>query len=133
MSLACHNGWQQLVHSPSVVVTKKKRESIHEIDEPSQANTAGGRLVDNSFLRKVAHIQDDSKATMPRNLKDSIYTRYSPIIYLYSSPSSFFIYLIYIMSPNKIIIIITIIIIIIQQTIFLYKFIGLLTSVFSSF
>ena len=81
VSLACHNGWQQLAHSPTVVVTKKKRESIHEIDEPAQANTAGGKFVDNSFLRKVAHIQDDSKSTLPRSLKDSIYTRYVPSHY----------------------------------------------------
>ncbi|CAL9132622.1 unnamed protein product [Musa acuminata var. zebrina] len=58
LSIGAHTAKQQLVHSPSVWVSKKKRESIPEVEMPDQVVGEAGRFVNKSFLRKVAHIQD---------------------------------------------------------------------------
>ncbi|CAL9076015.1 unnamed protein product, partial [Musa textilis] len=58
LSIGGHTAKQQLVHSPSVWVSKKKRESIRVVEMPDQVAGEAGRFVDKSFLRKVAHIQD---------------------------------------------------------------------------
>ncbi|KAK9692391.1 hypothetical protein RND81_09G261200 [Saponaria officinalis] len=73
--IAVHTGKQQLLHSPSVHVSKRRRESYPEADDPTRSVKHGGNFVDKSFLRKVAHIQDESKQTLPKNDPDSIYTR----------------------------------------------------------
>ncbi|KAL9248403.1 hypothetical protein vseg_021728 [Gypsophila vaccaria] len=74
-SIAIHTGKQQLLHSPSVHVSKRRRETVPEVDDPSRSVKHGGNFVDKSFLRKVAHIQDESKQTLPKKDPGSIYTR----------------------------------------------------------
>ncbi|XP_056699815.1 uncharacterized protein [Spinacia oleracea] len=73
--IASHTGYQQLVHNPNVYLNKKKREMINEVENPMQAVNHGGRLVDNSFLRKVAHIQGKGQETIPNPINGNIYTR----------------------------------------------------------
>ncbi|XP_021771855.1 uncharacterized protein LOC110735997 [Chenopodium quinoa] len=73
--IASHTGYQQLVHNPNVYFNKKKREMINELENPMQAVNHGGRYVDNSFLRKVAHVQDKGKETVPNPVNGNIYTR----------------------------------------------------------
>ncbi|KAK8627261.1 hypothetical protein V6N13_134878 [Hibiscus sabdariffa] len=56
--IGTHTAKQQLRHNPNVVITKTKRESISELDNPDQASASGHKFLDKSFLRKVAHLQD---------------------------------------------------------------------------
>ncbi|KAL3655156.1 hypothetical protein CASFOL_000942 [Castilleja foliolosa] len=62
VSVACmmgiHTAKQQLLYSPSVQVTKKKRESIPEVDSPDAVIQSSDKFLSKSFLRKVGHIQD---------------------------------------------------------------------------
>ncbi|KAL4280800.1 hypothetical protein GQ457_03G006810 [Hibiscus cannabinus] len=56
--IGIHTAKQQLRHNPNVVITKTKRESISELDNPDQASASGHKFLDKSFLRKVGHLQD---------------------------------------------------------------------------
>ncbi|KAI8526727.1 hypothetical protein RHMOL_Rhmol12G0018200 [Rhododendron molle] len=58
VSIGVHTAKQQLVHSPSVRVNKKRRESVPEVDDPDHIVGGSEKFIDKSFLRKVAHIQD---------------------------------------------------------------------------
>ncbi|XP_058195484.1 uncharacterized protein LOC131311881 [Rhododendron vialii] len=58
VSIGVHTAKQQLVHSPSVRVNKKRRESVPEVDDPDHVVGGSEKFIDKSFLRKVAHIQD---------------------------------------------------------------------------
>ncbi|XP_074319180.1 uncharacterized protein LOC141656252 [Silene latifolia] len=72
--IAVHTGKQQLLHNPSVYVNKKRR-ALPEVEEATRAVKSGGKMVDKSFLRKVAHIQDESSSTLPPTHTGNIYTR----------------------------------------------------------
>ncbi|XP_022148954.1 uncharacterized protein LOC111017496 isoform X2 [Momordica charantia] len=77
VTIGTHTAKQQLLHSPVVMLSKKKRESIPEVDDPDTVITSADKFVNKSFLRKVAHIQDHNKTlrdpqhpdpfTRPRN------------------------------------------------------------------
>ncbi|WOL15902.1 hypothetical protein Cni_G24683 [Canna indica] len=58
VTIGIHTAKQQLVHSPGVRVSKKKRELIPEVEEPDHVAGEADRFVTKSFLRKVAHLQD---------------------------------------------------------------------------
>ncbi|KAK1319260.1 hypothetical protein QJS10_CPB04g00065 [Acorus calamus] len=58
VSIGAHTAKQHLVHSPGVYVSKKKRESVPEVDDPDRVADEADKFVTKSFLRKVAHIQD---------------------------------------------------------------------------
>ncbi|KAL6572426.1 hypothetical protein OROMI_013384 [Orobanche minor] len=62
VSVACligiHTAKQQLLHSPSVQLTKKRRECIPEVDSPEAVIQSADKFMSKSFLRKVGHIQD---------------------------------------------------------------------------
>ncbi|URD88241.1 hypothetical protein MUK42_26617 [Musa troglodytarum] len=58
LSIGAHTGRQQLVHSPGVRVSKKKRELTAEVEEPEHVAGEADRFVTKSFSRKVAHLQD---------------------------------------------------------------------------
>ncbi|KAL6493235.1 hypothetical protein OROGR_032994 [Orobanche gracilis] len=62
VSVACligiHTAKQQLLHSPSVHLTKKRRECIPEVDNPDAVIQSADKFMSKSFLRKVGHIQD---------------------------------------------------------------------------
>lgn len=58
LSIGTHTAKQQLVHNPNVSLSKKKRGSISEADDPDRAVNMSDKFLNKSFLRKVAHIQD---------------------------------------------------------------------------
>ncbi|XP_022725029.1 uncharacterized protein LOC111281579 [Durio zibethinus] len=74
LCMAIHTAKQQLVHSPGVVISKKNRESISEADNPDQALASADKFLNKSFLRKVAHIQDN-KRTLPDPSRPDPFTR----------------------------------------------------------
>ncbi|MED6182305.1 hypothetical protein PIB30_027415 [Stylosanthes scabra] len=57
---ACHTGFQQLVRSPTVHVNKHRRETMPEVSDPDRTLNCAHKFVNGSFLRKVAHIQDNN-------------------------------------------------------------------------
>ncbi|CAO2837218.1 unnamed protein product [Amaranthus hypochondriacus] len=74
-SIASHTAYQQLRYNPNVYFSKKKRATIEEAENPMNAVNHGGKFVDKSFLRKVAHIQEKGKETIPNPVNGNIYTR----------------------------------------------------------
>lgn len=60
VTIGTHTIKQQLAHSPSVSLSKKKRSSLSEVEDPESAVNSSDKFVHKSFLRKVAHIQDDN-------------------------------------------------------------------------
>ncbi|XP_008459927.1 uncharacterized protein LOC103498899 [Cucumis melo] len=74
VSIATHTAKQQLLHSPMVNCSKKKRESIPEVEDPDTVITSADKFINKSFLRKVAHIQDDTK-TLPDPVHLDPFTR----------------------------------------------------------
>ncbi|KAJ7979998.1 NADH-ubiquinone reductase complex 1 MLRQ subunit [Quillaja saponaria] len=73
MTIGTHTAKQQLVHSPSVRVNKKRRESIPEVDDPDLVVSSADKFVNKSFLRKVAHVQDH-KRTLPDTARPDPFT-----------------------------------------------------------
>ncbi|EEF50134.1 conserved hypothetical protein [Ricinus communis] len=74
IGIGLHTAKQQLVHSPSVNISKKRRESLPEVDIPEVVSCNGDKFINKSFLRKVAHIQKD-KRTLPDPTLPNPYTR----------------------------------------------------------
>ncbi|CAH9086277.1 unnamed protein product [Cuscuta epithymum] len=56
--MGVHTAKNQLIHSPSVQVKKKKRENLVEVDDPKTVVGSADKFVNKSFLRKVGQIQD---------------------------------------------------------------------------
>ncbi|XP_038906484.1 uncharacterized protein LOC120092464 [Benincasa hispida] len=74
VSIGTHTAKQQLLHSPVVNFSKKKRESIPEVDDPDTIINSANKFINKSFLRKVAHIQEDTK-TLPDPVHPNPFTR----------------------------------------------------------
>ncbi|XP_075516049.1 uncharacterized protein LOC142550888 [Primulina tabacum] len=72
--IGIHTATQQLTRSPSVQVTKKMRESVPEVEIPDAVLGSAEKFIDRSFLRKVAHIQDNYKDQQDSPTQ-SIFTR----------------------------------------------------------
>ncbi|KAL5732348.1 hypothetical protein ACOSP7_031691 [Xanthoceras sorbifolium] len=76
LTIGTHTAKQQLVHCPNVGVSKKKRRSVSEVEDPDRAVNSSDKFLNKSFLRKVAHIQEHNRVlpdpvradpfTMPR-------------------------------------------------------------------
>ncbi|THF95417.1 hypothetical protein TEA_026549 [Camellia sinensis var. sinensis] len=84
LAIGVHTAKQQLFHSPAVQISKKKRESIMEVEDPDYIMVDSNKFLNKSFLGKVAHIQDhDPAQTNPS--RPNIYTRsvYSYLFKLY--------------------------------------------------
>ena len=64
VAFGVHTAKQQLRYSPSVHVSKKKREMLPEVESPDHSLAEGEKFVGKSIFRKVSHIQDPSKATL---------------------------------------------------------------------
>ncbi|KAI3467829.1 hypothetical protein Pfo_024492 [Paulownia fortunei] len=60
--IGIHTAKQQLLHSPSVQVTKKRRECVPEVDSPDAVIRSADKFANKSFLRKVARIQKNKHA-----------------------------------------------------------------------
>lgn len=73
-SIGTHTAKQQLMHSPTVHVSKKRRESMPEVEDPDRVISSADKFVNKSFLRKVAHIQDN-KPTLPDPIRPDPFTR----------------------------------------------------------
>lgn len=58
LSLGLYTAKQHMMHSPSVRVKKKTRESIPEVEEPEKVVEEADKFVKKSFFRKVAHVQE---------------------------------------------------------------------------
>ncbi|XP_057507919.1 uncharacterized protein LOC130790877 [Actinidia eriantha] len=74
VSIGAHTAKQQLFHSPAVQVSKKRRESVPEVDDPDFVVGDADKFINKSFLRKVAHIQDQPR-TLPDPVRPNPYTR----------------------------------------------------------
>lgn len=61
IAIGIHTAYKNLVHAPSVKLTKTNRGSVSEADHPEEQTNSGGKFVSTSFLRKVGHIQDASR------------------------------------------------------------------------
>ncbi|PKA56859.1 hypothetical protein AXF42_Ash002162 [Apostasia shenzhenica] len=57
-SLGAYSLERQLAHSPTVRVSKKRRETLPEVDEPERVAAEAEQYVKSSIFRKVAHVQD---------------------------------------------------------------------------
>ncbi|KAK6930733.1 hypothetical protein RJ641_002526 [Dillenia turbinata] len=73
VSIGLHTAKQQLVHSPTVHISKKTRESVPEVEDPDRVMSSADKFVNKSLLRKVAHIQEPSYA--PSSFLPDPYTR----------------------------------------------------------
>ncbi|KAM4072046.1 hypothetical protein ACJW30_11G105000 [Castanea mollissima] len=74
VTIGIHTMKQQLMHSPTVRVNKKRRESVPEVEDPEAIINNSDKFVRHSFLRKVAHIQDH-KPVLPDASRTNPYTR----------------------------------------------------------
>ena len=75
IGIGVHTAKQQLLHAPSVTFNKKKRENMAEVYDPEAAFNSADKFLTKSFLRKIAHIQDDQK-TIPDPQRGDAFTRY---------------------------------------------------------
>ncbi|OVA09716.1 hypothetical protein BVC80_9101g254 [Macleaya cordata] len=75
MAFGVHTAKQQLRYSPSVHISKKKRETIPEVDDPDHTMEEADKFINKSFLRKVGHIQGRSHSTIPDPIRGDIFTR----------------------------------------------------------
>ncbi|MCL7035971.1 hypothetical protein MKW94_004334 [Papaver nudicaule] len=69
-----HTAKQQLVYSPSVQVSKKKRATLPELEQPDYVVGETDKFISKSFLRKVGHIKDPNSTTFPNPIRADIYT-----------------------------------------------------------
>ncbi|KAK4593039.1 hypothetical protein RGQ29_017259 [Quercus rubra] len=74
VTIGIHTMKQQLMHSPTVRVNKKRRVSVLEVEDPEVIINNSDKFVKKSFLRKVAQIQD-RKPVLPDPTGANPYTR----------------------------------------------------------
>ncbi|XP_068647263.1 uncharacterized protein [Aristolochia californica] len=73
ISMAVHTAKQQLLHHPGVNISKKRRESLAEADDPDKALSEANKFLNKSFLRRVAHIQDRKEAIVPDSIHGDVF------------------------------------------------------------
>ncbi|XP_024928014.1 uncharacterized protein LOC107413276 isoform X1 [Ziziphus jujuba] len=76
MAIGTHTAKQQLMHSPTVYINKKKRETMPEVSDPDGVLRSADKFVNKSFFRKVAHIQEN-KNTLPDPTRPNPFTTYT--------------------------------------------------------
>ncbi|KAF9606998.1 hypothetical protein IFM89_030417 [Coptis chinensis] len=57
-AIGFHTVKHHLKNSPAVRLSKKRRETIPEVEDPDSVVDEAQKFISNSFFRKVAHIQD---------------------------------------------------------------------------
>ncbi|GAV82585.1 hypothetical protein CFOL_v3_26036 [Cephalotus follicularis] len=77
VTIATHTAKQQLRHSPTVHVNKKRRESMPEVYDPDRTVASADKFINKSFLRKVAHIQDNNNI-LEDTTRPNPFTKYVP-------------------------------------------------------
>ncbi|XP_068663112.1 uncharacterized protein [Aristolochia californica] len=58
VSLGLLTAKQELLYSPNVFLSKKRRESVPEVNDPDYVFDEVDKFIHKSLFRKVAHIQD---------------------------------------------------------------------------
>lgn len=76
VGMAVHTAKQQLLHAPAVTFSKKKRGNMAEVYDPDAAFESANKFLTKSFLRKVAHIQDNEK-TISDPMRGDAFSRYA--------------------------------------------------------
>lgn len=74
LAVAVHTAYQNIVHSPGIKLSKKKRESLPEVDDPDATVHSSGNLINKSFLRKIGQIQHDGNPVMPNTSRPNPFT-----------------------------------------------------------
>lgn len=57
VGMGIHTAYHQLVHSPTIKISKLNRSSLWELDRPDQLIHSGKEFVNRSLFRKFGHIQ----------------------------------------------------------------------------
>ncbi|KAL1355525.1 hypothetical protein HN51_007565 [Arachis hypogaea] len=73
VSIATHTAFQQLARSPTVHVNKHRRETMPEVSDPDRTISSADKFVNGSFLRKLAHVQDN-KTTLNDPVRPNPFT-----------------------------------------------------------
>ncbi|XP_008800061.2 uncharacterized protein LOC103714554 isoform X2 [Phoenix dactylifera] len=58
VSFGLYTAKHELLYAPNVLVSKKKRETVPEVEDPDWAAAEADRFVRKSVFRRVAHLQD---------------------------------------------------------------------------
>lgn len=64
-SLGLYAARQQLAYSPSVLVSKKRRETVSEVEDPDWAVAEADLFLGHSLFRRLAHLQHSRRPTIP--------------------------------------------------------------------
>lgn len=64
LAMATHTEKQQLIHFPSISLSKKKRETLREMEAPNNTINSADKFINKSFLRKLAHIQEGNPSSI---------------------------------------------------------------------
>uniref|UniRef100_A0A7N0V703 Uncharacterized protein n=1 Tax=Kalanchoe fedtschenkoi TaxID=63787 RepID=A0A7N0V703_KALFE len=57
-SLGIYTATHQVLHSPTVRVSKKKRETLPEVEDPGVVVSWADKFVNKSLFRKLAHLKE---------------------------------------------------------------------------
>ncbi|XP_078441175.1 uncharacterized protein LOC144711127 [Wolffia australiana] len=68
-SLGLYAARHELGYAPNVLVKKKRRESVQEVEDPDSAVAEGEQFIDHSLFRRLAHLQDSPH---PSSLTETI-------------------------------------------------------------
>ncbi|KAG9447316.1 hypothetical protein H6P81_013444 [Aristolochia fimbriata] len=68
LSLGILTAKQELLYSPNVFLSKKRRESVPEVEDPDYVVDEVDKLIHRSLFRKVAHVRDGDRS---RGVADS--------------------------------------------------------------
>ncbi|XP_010929504.1 uncharacterized protein [Elaeis guineensis] len=58
VSFGLYTAEHELLYAPNVLVSKKKREMVPEVEDPDWAAQEADRFVRKSIFRKIGHLQD---------------------------------------------------------------------------
>ena len=56
-SLGLYTATHELEYAPNVLLRKKRRETVPEVEDPDWAATEAELFIDHSFFRRLAHLQ----------------------------------------------------------------------------
>ncbi|KAF6143605.1 hypothetical protein GIB67_012404 [Kingdonia uniflora] len=65
LSFAGHTAKQQLQYSPGVQVSKNRRETLPEVEDPDHVINDANNFINKNFFRKMARIQDFNRGHDP--------------------------------------------------------------------
>lgn len=74
-SLGLYTAMEQLLYSPNVYVSKKKRVAVPEVSDPDYVAKEADKFVRSSFFRRVGHIKHSKEEVLPNPIHGNIFTR----------------------------------------------------------